>query len=342
MNKIKDIGLIFTRQCTAECAHCGSSSGPDKQGVLSFETSTQCLKTFSKLGLNQYYITGGEPFVFFKKMNRVIHSGHESGLSATVCTNAFWGKNQSTAREFLKQLKDNGLGFLMLSTDVFHIKTIPVNHVITVANLSHELEIPCHISIPALKNDWTALSLFTLLKTSTLASVAIHHAHPIGRGENLPRHLFEKTSIRLLPCEFVGLLEIDVQGSISCCPASADFPSSSSLLLGNINDRTLSEIVDTFGSTLLYYVMQNYGPLGLAYLFQNALPIDDCRFTTNGHPCHFCRNITQESELFNQFAAATGMNLLTPVNDETFRENSEIIATMIARHTNQEGKFLND
>lgn len=87
--------------CNLECSHCFISCSPknDSFGYLSLETVRKSLKESVRLGVKEYYFTGGEPFLN-KEMVPILEETLQYG-PATVLTNGTVLKD-----EWLKRLRD--------------------------------------------------------------------------------------------------------------------------------------------------------------------------------------------------------------------------------------------
>lgn len=87
--------------CNLECSHCFISCSPknDSFGFLSLDTVRKALDESVKLGVKEYYFTGGEPFLN-KQMVQILEETLRYG-PATVLTNGTVLKE-----DWLRQLRD--------------------------------------------------------------------------------------------------------------------------------------------------------------------------------------------------------------------------------------------
>jgi len=294
-NPIRGFGLICTRCCSAQCAHCGSSAVEPDGTFIALDLAERCLSCLPALGLSSFHLTGGEPMLYLEKVSELLRIGRAYGLSATMCSNAFWAVDSESARERLARLRDLGLTTLLLSTDRFHIRAVPVEAVVIAAREAETLGIACHVSIPSLVNDWVAISLLARLRAKTRARVMMHPAHPIGRGEDLPRNLFAMPSVEPVPCPYVGLIEVGVTGAVSCCPTGTDFPEDSCIILGNARERDLGEIIEDYRVSSVLCMLAESGPGGMLRLLRDdERGYEFAATAPSRHPCHVCRDLTRE------------------------------------------------
>jgi len=314
---IKQIGFILTRKCTAECSHCGSDASPDKEGVIPMPLIIDFLGLIRGMNLEVYYITGGEPFLYYPVLKEILRIGQEKNLKAVICTNAFWATSQDEAINKLLKLKESGLHLLKLSTDVFHLKKIPLVRILNAAHAASMLEIACEISIPSLKNDWMAITLYTRLCQETTGKVVLETIHPLGRGEHLPADRMIPQVQKIENCPYMGLIELGVNGDVSCCPAGADFPPPT-LMVRNVKDYQNPQVLmNKFNFVPLYHILQTFGPLGLYYLLYSCSDKFSKTKQNSLHPCHLCRSLTGDQTNSKQLKIRHGIDLLSEANPES-------------------------
>lgn len=80
--------------------------------------------------LNWILIHGGEPFLFFKTLERCIEIAQRLGQKGIgLITNGYWGGNQTNAQRKLQRLKKAGLSTIVFSVDAFHQEFVPFRSV---------------------------------------------------------------------------------------------------------------------------------------------------------------------------------------------------------------------
>ena len=330
-NEVREFGIILSRYCTASCGHCGSSSGPTERGWLGLELGRRILTEAAAWGIDGVIFTGGEPLAHFDTTRELTTHARDVGVAPRICSNGFWGNQPARAARWMRHLADAGLDLLMLSTDRWHLPFVPVESVVVAARAAAEVGVPVQIAVPAGGRDFVALQLVAELERRTDAVVYTHPAHPVGRGECLPPSTFQWHRPAIEGCHLLGHVEVDHDGTTSVSPTSADFPSTSPLLLGSAATEPLGDLLDRFARTPLYGVIATWGPLGV-----HALLRDDLDPSTRGlsgpvHDCHLCRAVHTDRHELDAFAAETGLDLLTPVDPDRFVEILEEAGTRIAR-----------
>lgn len=315
--QIRELGLLLTRVCNAACAHCGSRAGPDQRGHLPREHVATAVADAAQLGLRTVMISGGEPFALPTELLAAAELAQAAGLTVQVCSNGSFGADPDRARSLLADLQARGLEQLLLSTDRFHLAFVPLSAVISAARTASELGIPCQIAVPATARDWHATTLVATLQRETDARVLTHPVHPIGRGEALAPHHFRWPALRVAPCDLVGHVEVAPDGTVSVCPASAELPASSPMILGNLAEDGLATLLHRFQRTPLYAVLQRWGPLGLHALATGGTDLDEPGQGSRRHDCHLCRQLTTDDTVLTRVLDRTGIALGDPVDDAT-------------------------
>ncbi len=136
-------GLMLTYQCPAACEFCYCNCGPDKSGLMSVETALSTWESLERLGGKKarVHITGGEPFVFFDHMVRILTEARQAGLRGpeTIETNGFWAEEETIVRDRLSLLNDLRMDRLKISWDPFHAEFIDVEVVRMLARTARKV-----------------------------------------------------------------------------------------------------------------------------------------------------------------------------------------------------------
>jgi len=88
-------------------------------------------------------MSGGEAFLFFERLCRIVSYATGKGALVSVNTNGFWGNREARAQGYVATLKRIGLSKLVVSTDGFHSPYVREQAVINVisACIDHSLEV---------------------------------------------------------------------------------------------------------------------------------------------------------------------------------------------------------
>lgn len=121
-------GFLITSRCNASCRHCTVDSGPYRSECLSAEQVTGLMDEAAAIWQRErspdeelhFSISGGEPFLDFTKLHRIVMHGAGLGAVVACVTNGYWASSDQAARTRLAKLKECGLSLLAVSTSSFH------------------------------------------------------------------------------------------------------------------------------------------------------------------------------------------------------------------------------
>lgn len=304
-------GVVLTRYCNVACAHCGSSSGPEHDTWLDLDELSDVLAAVARVGYRRVAFTGGEPMARRRHALAAVTMAHELGMASTVCTNAFWASDDSTARAVVDELLGAGVDRLHLSTDRWHAGRIEPGRVEAAARAGVAAGMSVQVAVPAGRADWAALELVGRFRSIPGVECLMHPAHPVGRGERLPIGALQPTPVGTGGCHLAGHLELDADGRISICPTSADFGERSVLRVLDTRDREAADRADVTAAleqALLRPVVQvihRWGPVAIARLAG--------RPETARHDCHLCRSLHDDGQALADVWHRHGLDLDTPV-----------------------------
>ena len=146
-------GLFLTYRCTNTCKHCMYACSPrwpadwiseqDAERILAHLAAgiRDATPSPGRIGVNDgLHFTGGEPFLNFDLLLRLTQVARELGIpSIFVETNGFWCREDATARDRLRALRDAGLDGLFVSANPFILEQIPFERTRRAVRLSHEV-----------------------------------------------------------------------------------------------------------------------------------------------------------------------------------------------------------
>jgi hypothetical protein len=128
VSRLSSGGIITNYNCTAACGHCLYKSSPQRdRAYITTEMIASLVRKASSLGCGSFHIGGGEPFLDPEGLQRTIRTIREEGASVEYLeTNAFWFKDQVSARELLSKIRAAGCHTLMVSVCPFHVEFVPL------------------------------------------------------------------------------------------------------------------------------------------------------------------------------------------------------------------------
>lgn len=127
--KVKDKNLItplqftfeITNKCNCNCKDCGMAANSVKTGKIKM-TESEVLGLVDSLynsGIPAFAITGGEPFLEFENMCKMIKYSENKLDVSKIISNGFWGKNVEYYFKMLEEAK--------LFTNRFFVPTIQIS-----------------------------------------------------------------------------------------------------------------------------------------------------------------------------------------------------------------------
>jgi len=123
-----DIGLILSYRCQANCAHCIYNCGKSYHDWMTPEEVRLALsQARSVWGRGfQAHLTGGEPFLNFPLLLESTKIAVELGIPVYLETNVGWCGDLVRAEDRFRQLREAGMGMVLVSVSPFHQEYIPL------------------------------------------------------------------------------------------------------------------------------------------------------------------------------------------------------------------------
>jgi hypothetical protein len=301
---------VMTEQCPVGCRHCLASCTMQVSDLPPLETHLAWIAKVSRVDRCQSIcITGGEPFVAFQRLLKVVDGCRNHGLRATVFTSAYWATSADIAADKLKQLAHAGLTGIAVSADEYHQESIPLANVARVLSASKERGIAPRVSLTYLQRGRSATQVKRDLRRElgqrTLDGVQIEAGGIIraGRARELA-YLGTRAKERpKLVCNALGPT-IQRDGTVaSCC--RAPLPGTSPLILGDLNSDDFQTIYQRFLSDPIIPFIQTWGLLEMLERLIDAglaTGLAGYRNADEEQICQLCRAILSEQTHVSFFA----------------------------------------
>jgi hypothetical protein len=264
---LSQVGLFVTLRCTISCRHCMVRSGPYRMEEVDLEEATGWLHeiaTHSGGYVKSIGFTGGEPFCCWDKLLKLTGSARKLDLTYTVMTNGFWAESKQKARNMLAELRPSDVS---VSTDVFHVKHIPLGNVKRVFGACQDLGIGCDITLTydTKTLDQTRSLVRQILSFAPYSAIRTSRVFPSGRGESQDDFCDGSTRDKPpsnIPCLFATVPYLLTNGDvIACVGPIIDLPRESNPLhLGSLRERSLAEIFDESQTNPILHGLRIWGP----------------------------------------------------------------------------------
>lgn len=294
-----DLVLVLASRCNAACTHCTTSCGPHETQALPECDIRRVMDEAAALCDGtplRFNITGGEPFLEFELLTRVIAYGAHLGGLVTCATNAYWARSDEIAREKLGMLRDAGLRALSVSVSRFHQRYVPLARVRRVLEIARSLDLCTELKGAVTHSDLGPAGAIHGWKRELDADrINIFPVLPYLRsGAELPEEDYYRE--RGLPWQRCpsDIVCIEPDGEVmSCCGPGA---SKQFLHLGNIRETTLAQLRHRFRTAPRQRILREQGPIFFA---QRAIEagLGDLLRESYAGPCDLCAHIASEPRL---------------------------------------------
>lgn len=283
--------VAYSLSCNLACRHCIFRSGPGVGPTMGMERAEAFLGDAHRAGIRRIVFTGGEPFLYARELRRLVRCAAGKGLESAVVTSASWASSRSRTRAFLADFKEVGLASITLSTDRYHLLTVPFANLQLVLETAGEIGLPAGVKISRLARDPVAEGLFRALRSMT-ERVVVQEISPLGRASAL------RSAVRLHPpSSFTGAgcatppLLLPEGDLLTCCNLPArdlrhtDFP----FILGNVGREPLRSLLEKRSTDPLLQALRSRGPGDLVKALGRMAPSaeDPARFRYHSR-CDLC------------------------------------------------------
>lgn len=265
---LSNFGLMLTYKCTISCPHCIVKAGPHRIEEMKIEDALSWIdqiETFTKqrkivAGIS---LTGGEPFYNQELLKNVADYSACKGFVVSVVTNGYWATTRERALEIVSSL--NSIEFFLISTDLYHEKFIPISNIKNVVFACKKLGKEYNIAITtSSEEDSSYLELIDILLEFTEQD-KIETALLVNVGRAKKEIKMENQSFSYEPskaaCSMASFPVIFPNGKvIACIGPPIILPKFNPLYLGNINEKTLSEILYSADENIILHAIRIFGP----------------------------------------------------------------------------------
>lgn len=289
--------------CNAACDHCAVSSNPKDRTTNSDEDIRrlidQCCADDPEPSIG---LSGGEAFLYFPRLIKIIEYARERGAKVSVNTNCYWANSREKALDLVRQIKDAGLTKLVVSTDEFHLKYIPAERVINAILACKDVHLEVDLQFVSTKRSYR-LADFLEEHGDDLLNISCREipCHPVGEArKNIAEEdLFIREGVPLGLCPS-AVMSISAKGDvIPCCNTAGHLPA---LRIGDVREP-LRDLHDKFRTSAVMQILCAEGP---ATFLDAAEKAGYHRERGYVDQCHLCYDLFKNERIalsLKEFAA---------------------------------------
>lgn len=131
LKNLNRLEFFITTACTGRCKHCSEGEHTNSGGHIDGDTAANAVRELcGKFEITSLMTFGGEPLLYPDVVCKIHAAARDMGIpKRQLITNGFFSKNAETVRRTAKDIADSGVNEILLSVDVFHQETIPLDTV---------------------------------------------------------------------------------------------------------------------------------------------------------------------------------------------------------------------
>lgn len=316
---LSNLGLMLTFKCTTACPHCVVEAGPHRKEEIPLERALDWIDQARQyrnghiLGLA---LTGGEPFCILNKLTHVVEYASERGFFISVVTNAFWARTKEQAFSILSRLPD--IKMVSISTDVYHLKTIPFQNVVNLVQACRALGRTFNLAVCTddLENPEYLKIVESIRSLGEGDRLRPAITFPVGRAQNLVANFHYPLSPEapVAACTMASSPIAFPDGKVlACIGPIVSLPENHPLYLGNAQKEPLASILERAEVNPILHLIRVWGPYKLVSLLKERGLGDDLpREYISTCTCDICYKLFSHPSLL---AALNGM-----MQEEEFQE----------------------
>jgi len=121
----RQLTILTTDQCTAQCGHCSMNSSPQRRRRLTAEQICRYVdQAVESTEIRLVIFSGGEPLLLGDELFQSLEHVRSRGLRSRLVTNAYWAMDAKKTAATVERLFSAGLNELNISIDDFHFPYI--------------------------------------------------------------------------------------------------------------------------------------------------------------------------------------------------------------------------
>ena len=245
LKNLNKLEFVVTYACTGRCKHCSEGDHTSCGERIDPQIAADAVrKVASEYGIKTVMAFGGEPLLFTEAVYAIMNVATELNIAKRqVITNGYFTKNVDKIREVAERLAMCGVNDLLLSVDVFHQETIPLDVVKQFALEARRYGIPIRLQ-PAWLVSVTDDNPYNRQTREILDSFADLEI-PVGGGNII---FPEGNALKYLTEYFKEVTPQNPYLEDPCDVWCLSFSPNGDVLNGNVYERDIIEILGDYVS----------------------------------------------------------------------------------------------
>ena len=131
LKNLRKIEFVLTDACTGRCKHCSQGDHSASGGCVDANAAAEAVRRIAaEYDIGTVMTFGGEPLLYPEAVCQIMRTATELNIPRRqVITNGYFSKDPDRIREVAESLSKSGVNDLLLSVDVFHEESIPLDTV---------------------------------------------------------------------------------------------------------------------------------------------------------------------------------------------------------------------
>lgn len=136
LKNLKRIEFVVTSACTGRCKHCSQGEHKSFESIDKTLAADAVRRIAEEYNIKSVMTFGGEPLLCYESVCEIHKAAKEMDIpKRQLITNGFFSKDSDKIKRVAEDLIGSGVNEILLSVDVFHQETIPIEYVIEFAKV---------------------------------------------------------------------------------------------------------------------------------------------------------------------------------------------------------------
>ena len=243
LKNLNKIEFVVTYACTGRCKHCSEGGHTSCDERIDPQIAADAVrKIAAEYDIKTVMTFGGEPLLYTDAVYAIVETAKELNIpNRQVITNGYFSKNADKIREVAERLAACGVNDLLLSVDVFHQETIPLDVVKQFAAEAKKCGIPIRLQPAWLRStvDDNPYNRKTRVILGSFADIEL----PVGEGNVV---FPEGNALKYLADYFMDEFPENPYAEDPLDVRCVSFEPNGDVLDGNVYERDIMEIIKDY------------------------------------------------------------------------------------------------